>query len=102
MYPLKYLLNLYLFKRIAMEFIDVYKATELGERFWVHRKKIPQERRLYIPVRLKTTVTKSNPDGYGYRYIAVKDVKNYLRTKCNRKPEPKHRNKDYKRDRKAN
>jgi len=83
-----------------MEYLELYKATELAERLGVHRKRIPADRRLYIPVRIKTTETKTNPDGYGYRYIPVKDIKNYLRTKCNRKPEKKHVSNSYKREKK--
>ena len=97
MYPLKYDINLYFVKRNAMEFIEMYKATELAERLGVHRKKIPLERWLYIPIRVKTAITKNNKQGYGVRYIYIKDVKNYLRTKCNKNPDVKHRTRDYKR-----
>ena len=79
----------------------MYKATELAERLGVHRKRIPADKWLYIPIRVKTAINKNNKEGYGVRYIAVKDVKNYLRTKCNRKPEKTHRTNSYKREKKT-
>ena len=84
-----------------MEYLELFKATELAERLGVHRKRIPADRWLYIPVKINTTKTKTNPDGTGYRYIAVKDIKNYLRTKCNRRPEKVHKTNSYKREKKA-
>ena len=84
-----------------MEFLEMYKATELAERLGVHRKRIPADKRLYIPIRIKTAITKNNKEGYGVRYIAVKDVKNYLRTKCNRPPEKIHKTNSYKWQRKT-
>lgn len=83
-----------------MEYLEMYKATELAERLGVHRKRIPADRWLYIPIRIKTAITKNNKEGYGVRYIAVKDIKNYLRTKCNKKPGIKHRTNSYKREKK--
>lgn len=83
-----------------MEYLELYKATELAERLGVHRKRIPVDRWLYIPVRVKTAITKNNKEWYWVRYIPVKDVKNYLRTKCNRKPEIKHKTNSYKREKK--
>ena len=47
-----------------MEYLELYKATELAERLGVHRKRIPADRWLYIPVRIKTAITKNNKEGY--------------------------------------
>ena len=60
MYPLKYEINLYFSKRNTMEFLEMYKATELAERLGVHRKRIPADKRLYIPIRIKTAITKNS------------------------------------------
>ena len=47
-----------------MEYLELATASELGRRLGVHRKKIPAEKWLYIPVKIKTIKTKTNPDGY--------------------------------------
>jgi hypothetical protein len=101
MYPLKYLTNLYLLNEITMEYLELFKATELAERLGVHRKRIPADRWLYIPVRVSAGSSKKYKQGFSVRYIAVKDIKNYLRTKCNRKPEVKHKTNSYKWEKKA-
>lgn len=73
--------------------VNLYKAQELADKKGVDRHKIPQDKHLYIPVIVKTSLTRNNKNWYGVKYLDMEEVKNYIR---NHKPDRKPRNNDYK------